>query len=443
MQFLSGGLLAVSPGGAERGLPLPPARDSSGQARRFVADVLADVLTDARADETLLDLATLLTSELVTNGIVHAHTEIRVVVDVTERFVRVEVADGNPSLPARRDYDESAMTGRGIEMVELLSQEFGVEPIDGDGKRVWFRLVRGDTSGAATEESETASPVKTLPAEARAGRHPADAGHLTRTVVLRDVPVAIYCAWQQHADALLREAALVALDENGVATGDYPLASQALGALALAASEIFVLRDNGESTADVSVVIAADAVPWFPILRDLLARATALSSAGRLLTPPSLPEIVALRNWVCEEVARQSVGLPPVPWTALPLEEVGPAAASAESLDAVRSSTHALIAADASNRIVAVSAAAAELLGWSDGELEGRRLVTVIPERFRDRHVAGFPRHLLDGSGPLVGQTVNVCALWRDGSEIEVGLLIERRPDATIRALFVATLTVL
>src|SRR3954447_22581772 len=164
MQFLSGGWLAVSTGGVQRQLTLPPAPDSARHARRFVADVL----TDAHADETLLDLATLLTSELVTNGIVHAHTELRVVVDVTERFVRVEVADGNPSLPARRDYDESAMTGRGIEMVELLSHEFGAEPIDGDGKRVWFRLVRGDTSGAATEESETASPVETAPAGAPA-----------------------------------------------------------------------------------------------------------------------------------------------------------------------------------------------------------------------------------------------------------------------------------
>src|SRR3954451_6633442 len=388
MQLLSGGWLTVPTGGVQRQLTLPPAPDSARHARRFVAEVL----TDTRADATLLDVATLLTSELVTNGIVHAHTELRVVVDVTDRYLRVEVADGNPSLPARRDYDDSAMTGRGMEMVELLSHEFGAEPIDGDGKRVWFRLARGDTSGAAAEESETASPVKTMPAEAPAAHAPADAGHLTRTVVLRDVPVAIYCAWQQHADAMLREATLVALDENGVATGDYPLASHALGALALAASEIFVLRDSGESTADVSVVIAADAVPWFPILRDLLARATALSSAGRLLTPPSLPEIVALRNWVCEEVARQAVGLAPVPWTPLPLEEVGPAAASAETLDAVRNSLHAPIAADASNRIVAVSGPAADLLGWPASGLEGRRLVTIIPTRVRDPQVCRISR---------------------------------------------------
>src|SRR3954453_4917763 len=153
MQFLSGGLLAVSPGGVQRQLTLPPAPDSARHARRFVADVLTDVLSDARAEGTLLDLATLLTSELVTNGIVHAHTELRVVVDVTERFVRVEVNDGNPLLPARREYDASAMTGRGMEMVELLSHEFGAEPIDGDGKRVWFRLSRGDATGVAAAET--------------------------------------------------------------------------------------------------------------------------------------------------------------------------------------------------------------------------------------------------------------------------------------------------
>ena len=59
----------------------------------------------------------------------------------------------------------------------------------------------------------------------------------------------------------------------------------------------------------------------------------------------------------------------------------------------------------------------------------------------RDRHVAGFTRHLLDGTAALIGHTVTVPALRRDGTEIEVELLIERRPDPATRALFVATLT--
>jgi PAS domain S-box-containing protein len=419
----------VPTGGVQRQLTLPPAPDSARHARRFVAEVL----TGAREGGDLLDVATLLTSELVTNGIVHAHTDLRVVVDVTDHFVRVEVADGNPSLPARRDYDASAMTGRGMEMVELLSHDSGAESIDDEGKRVWFRLVRGDASGAATDEPEPRGRSLSLVE--------VDVRPRTRTIELRGVPVALYCVWQEHADALLREATLAALDENGVAVDDYQVAAQALAALAAAAQEIFVLRDHGIATADVPLFLEAAAVPWFPILRDLFGRATRLSIAGRLLTPPSLPEIVALRNWVCDEIARQAAGLPAYPWKPLPLEESGPAAASAEALAAVRGSALALVGADASNRIVAVSDAARQLLGWEDASLEGRRLVTIIPERFRDRHVAGFTRHLLDGSSALLGRGVPMPALRRDGTEVDVELLIERRPDPATRALFVATLT--
>src|SRR4051794_24157943 len=82
----------VPTGGSQRQLTLPPAPGSARHARRFVAEVLAQ----ARVDDDLLDVVTLLTSELVTNGIVHAHTEMRVVVDVTDTWIRVEVNDGNP-----------------------------------------------------------------------------------------------------------------------------------------------------------------------------------------------------------------------------------------------------------------------------------------------------------------------------------------------------------
>jgi len=422
----------VATGAMQRQLTLPPAPDSARHARRFVGEVL----TAAGVVGDVLDVATLLTSELVTNGIVHAHTELRVVVDVAPGWVLVDVADGNPNLPARREYDDQAMTGRGLEMVELLSQEFGTEPLDGHGKRVWFRLVRGGASGVAERE-----PEPTLDAWPDLEDIPdVEPGRRTMTrVVLAGLPVSLYCAWQQHADALLREATLASFDENGIPIDDFPLAAQALGALAAAAGDVFLLRDDGVATADVPLDIANDAVAWLPVLRDLLARATAMAMSGKLLTPPSLPEIVALRNWVCDEVARQHAGLAPQAWTELHMEESAPAAASPEALAAVRHSAAALVAADSSNRIVAVSAAAAALLGWEPGRLEGRRLVAIIPPRLRDRHIAGFTKHLLDGSGSIVGRPVRLPALRRDGTEIELTVLIERRPDPAARALFVAT----
>jgi PAS domain S-box-containing protein len=409
----------VPTGGVQHQLRLPPAPESARNARRLVSDVLQA----ARADR-FVDTAALLTSELVTNGIVHAATELEVVVEATSSWVRVEVGDGDPHLPSRRGYDEQASTGRGLEMVELLADDFGVEPLAERGKRVWFRL--GVAPGTPTGESEP-------------GVEPA---LKTRTIRLAQVPVTLYCAWQQHAEALLREATLAAYDpEIGEAVADYPLATRALGALADAACDVFGLRDQELAVADVSLDIAIDAIPWFPIMRDLLNRAGAMSRAGQLLVPPSLPELVAVREWVCDEIARQSAGLAPTPWGGVESVDAAPQAVSEDIVREVRASAQALVAADLSNRIVAVSRAAAELLGWHAVDLEGRRLVTIIPPRMRDRHIAGFTRHLLEGTSRILGQATAVPALRRDGSEIDILLLIERRNCPPYPPLFVATLT--
>ncbi|MDQ1694673.1 MAG: hypothetical protein QOJ03_26, partial [Frankiaceae bacterium] len=342
-------------GGVQQLLTLPSAPESARTARRFVGEVLA-----AAGAEEFLDTALLLTSELVTNGIVHAHTELRLTVEATPRWVRVEVVDGNSRLPTRRDYAEDASTGRGLEMVELLADDFCVEPLVGEGKRVWFRL--GAAPGMPAPDLDPTASATT------------DSARVTVTVCLNRMPVTLYCAWQQHADALLREATLAAFDENDPdATSEFPLAGRAFGALADAAASLFEMYDNDIPQADVEIEIDSGAAALFPILRRVLARATAMSAAGELLVPPSLPEIVALRHWVCDEVARQSAGLRPTPWVELDTDDATPMQVPAETLDDVRRAPAALVAADASNRIVAVSAAAAELLGWVAADRGGRR----------------------------------------------------------------------
>jgi len=410
----------VTTKGVQQRATLAPAAESARTARRLVADVLTSV-----GGDELIDTATLLTSELVTNGIVHAHTDLQIVVEATATWVRVEVIDGNPQLPSRREYDENAVTGRGMEMVELLADDYGVEPLDDDGKRVWFRL--GEVPGTPMAPIEQTQGGETE-------RH-------TKTVQLLAMPVTLYCAWQQHADALLREATLLALEDGGEQPEEYPLAGRALGGLAEAASEVFALRDSDVATADVRLDLPADTVGWFPILRDLLGRATLQSLGGKLLTPPSLPEIIAVRRWVCDEVARQSAGLPATPWVHQVAEIVEPPEAPAAVIDEVRSATIAQVAADTTNRIIAVSEPAAELLGWTVDELEGHRLVAIIPPRFRDRHIAGFTRHLLEGNSRILGQPQRLPVMRRDDSEVEIDLLIERRTDAISRGVFVATLT--
>src|SRR5438067_972447 len=242
-----------------------------------------------------------------------------------------------------------------------------------------------------------------------------------------------------HAEHFTDSATLLTFDE--IDDGGAPLAARALAALADAAAGLFPARDSGATTADIDLELPSEAVPWFPILRDVLARATVMAVAGKLLTPPSLPEITAVRRWVCDEIARQSARLFPTPWAEQAIDHPMPAPASETLLDEVRRSALPQVGADAANRIAAVSRAAAELLGWSAEELEGKRLVTIIPARFRDRHIAGFSRYLLEGTSRMIGQPADVPALRKDGSEIDIELLIERRPDRDTRGLFVATLT--
>jgi PAS domain S-box-containing protein len=311
-------------------------------------------------------------------------------------------------------------------MIELLAADFGVEPLEDDGKRVWFRLgaAPGSRPDAPTHHNiAPGSADSTLP------------------VKLMHLPIALYIAWQQHAEALLREATLSAFDDGGEESHqDFPLATRALGALADATSRVFTLRDQDEAIADITVHIDADAVPFFPILRELLATATQMSRAGQLLVPPSLPEIIALRQWVCDEIARQSAGLDPTPWSDFDIVDDSPQQVAATTLAEIREADEAVMAADSSNRIIAVSHIAADLLGWEVDDLEGRRLVAIMPARMRDRHVAGFTRYLLEGTSDVLGRPYATKALHRDGHEIDVTLFIERHDDPATRALFVARL---
>src|SRR3712207_4215899 len=101
----------------------------------------------------------------------------------------------------------------------------------------------------------------------------------------------------------------------------------------------------------------------------------------------------------------------------------------------------AVVVADESNRIVYVNAGTARLLGWPPGALVGRPLVTVIPERLRDAHRAGFARYLETREGRLVGgRPAEVTALRADGGEVSVELKLTAHGLADGREVFVASL---
>ena len=91
------------------------------------------------SSEKLRETALLLTSEVVTNAVVHARTKLSLIVVVDRARVRVEVCDEEDRGPELRHATEDDMSGRGIMLFEMLSTAWGVQPRQG-GKCVWFEV---------------------------------------------------------------------------------------------------------------------------------------------------------------------------------------------------------------------------------------------------------------------------------------------------------------
>lgn len=88
---------------------------------------------------TVCDTVALLVSEVATNALVHGTGDVQVRVTARDRVLRVEVADDSPQMPVPRAADLMEEGGRGLSLVEQLSQGWGVYR-EGVGKVVWFEL---------------------------------------------------------------------------------------------------------------------------------------------------------------------------------------------------------------------------------------------------------------------------------------------------------------
>jgi anti-sigma regulatory factor (Ser/Thr protein kinase) len=109
---------------------------SVGAARRFVRDVLMS----RQVADGVVDTVELLTSEVVTNAIVHGGSGPQLVVDLGDDVIRVSVGDLSPGLPVRRLSQVDDVSGRGVVIVEELASAWGVQRQRGGGKQVWFEV---------------------------------------------------------------------------------------------------------------------------------------------------------------------------------------------------------------------------------------------------------------------------------------------------------------
>lgn len=380
-------------------------------------------------------------SELVTNALVHAGSSVRVGVLVEGGGMRVEVADGSPHLPANREYADTSGTGRGLHLVQDLSDRWGAHRTS-TGKVVWFemrRAVADDPRSGRVGPVSSASP----PPEA------ADAV----SVELVDFPLLLHAAWQEHASALLRELLLMRLLDGDEATAfeRHAQASDAMNVLFEQApapnlgddpNAIMLSATEPRVTArSVRLSVPRDTVPHFAVLDAMLSEAVSLAGAGDMLVAPTQPEVRAFRGWVCDQVRLQATAAAsPTPWSSQRPMEVRRDSASVGQGERpeIWSSDRLLLATNQDSVIVAASRPAAEFLGYEQGDLVGQRVLSIVPARYRQAHIAGTTMHLTNGRSPLLNRRITVPVVRADGSEVTVSLLVEPRLSPEEEKYFLA-----
>lgn len=123
--------------------------------------MVREVLVEVGLTE-LMDEALLLTTELATNGVVHAGTDLDVEVVAETAGVTVTVTDyrAGPIEPmSTLPPDETSDHGRGLLLVDQFASAWGTSH-DPYGKGVWFRL---DRAGGDRDKSEAEAAPQPVP----------------------------------------------------------------------------------------------------------------------------------------------------------------------------------------------------------------------------------------------------------------------------------------
>ncbi|MFF4585248.1 SpoIIE family protein phosphatase [Streptomyces sp. NPDC001388] len=110
--------------------------EAARQARRFTRRTLRSW----GMPEDPVDTALLVVSELVTNALVHTDGQVRLDLTLIGRRLRVAVTDTSPRTPVKpTSLGWEATGGRGILLVEAVSDAWGTLPVSG-GKQVWAEI---------------------------------------------------------------------------------------------------------------------------------------------------------------------------------------------------------------------------------------------------------------------------------------------------------------
>lgn len=120
-------------------LVLEPTDRAPAHARRYLSERFREL---GHADDYI---GRLVVTELVTNIYKHVgigHIVVRVFPDPREPLTTIEVWDQGAGRPVIPDQDHDATSGRGLLLMTELVHDWGVRPLNEEGKIVWARCAR-------------------------------------------------------------------------------------------------------------------------------------------------------------------------------------------------------------------------------------------------------------------------------------------------------------
>ncbi len=296
-------------------LHLEPVVESTPIARHWIAAHLRDLPADVSG------CAGLLTSELVTNAVLHAATPLCVTLHILPDRIRIDVADGNPAFPSVKDYGPDAATGRGLTLFDTLASEWGVQAVDG-GKIVWFELPV-DFPVSPTTVSDGTFRFD-LTGVAQSDRHGDLDPSPDVSVRLMGIPVTLLQKSSEEYEALFRELRL--MKERSDSSPGAPVFPERLSMLVSEIGTRFnglgpgmdemwqAAVDNKITSFDWTFALPESAVRPCEFYNALLDEADEFGLSQRLLTLPASPTSVAVRRWFLSELIGQLHGKAPVAW---------------------------------------------------------------------------------------------------------------------------------